>query len=232
VTKPDHVRDGDAPTFRAPPDWRPLDGLATGWQVWYVDETGSTNTDLLVACDAGAADRSVLIAGHQTAGRGRLDRHWEAPPGTNLLVSMLFRVVPDSPAALTQRIGLAAVAAARRVRPDVHVGLKWPNDVLLGGRKLAGILAQRATSGPVVVGLGLNVGWAPDDAACLGGGIAARELLADVLAAYDDLPADVAAPYRASLDTLGAAVRVELPNETFEGRAVDAVDVVHLRLTE
>ena len=59
-----------------------------GWHVRYVETTGSTNADLLAAATAGAPDRSVLATGHQTAGRGRLDRRWEAPPGTNLLVSI------------------------------------------------------------------------------------------------------------------------------------------------
>jgi BirA family transcriptional regulator, biotin operon repressor / biotin---[acetyl-CoA-carboxylase] ligase len=130
--------------------------------VWHVAVTGSTNSDLLDAAAAGAPDRSVLVTDHQTAGRGRLDRRWDAPPGANLLVSMLFRDVPDPPVALTHRVGLAVVDAARdiagAVEQHVDVSLKWPNDVLLGGRKLAGILAQRSPDGPVVVGLGLNVG--------------------------------------------------------------------------
>ena len=72
-----------------------------GWHVRHVAETGSTNTDLLAL--TAAPDRSVLAAGHQTAGRGRLDRRWDAPPGTNLLVSFLFRTVPDDPGELLRR---------------------------------------------------------------------------------------------------------------------------------
>ncbi|HAP74918.1 MAG TPA: biotin--[acetyl-CoA-carboxylase] ligase, partial [Acidimicrobiaceae bacterium] len=80
-------------------------------------------------------------ARHQTAGRGRLDRRWDAPPGSNLLVSMLFRSMPTVPAELTWRVGLAACAAAEGVA-GVSPTLKWPNDLLLGDAKLAGILAQ------------------------------------------------------------------------------------------
>ncbi len=141
-----------------------------GWDVRHVEATGSTNTDLLAALEAGTAgDHTVLAADHQTAGRGRLDRRWEAPPGTNLLVSIVFVPVPAVPARATHRVGLAAVAAARSVRPEVAVTLKWPNDLLLDGSKVAGILAQRSTTvDAVVVGLGFNVGWAPDGAAALG----------------------------------------------------------------
>ena len=71
------------------------------WSVWYVAETGSTNADLL-ALARRQPDRTVLVAGHQTAGRGRLDRTWEAPPGVNLLTSILFRDVPDHPGDLTR----------------------------------------------------------------------------------------------------------------------------------
>jgi BirA family biotin operon repressor/biotin-[acetyl-CoA-carboxylase] ligase len=193
----------------------------------------------------------VLVTDHQTAGRGRLDRRWDAPPGENLLVSMLFRDVPDPPGSLTHRVGLAVVDAVRDIAGG-DVALKWPNDVLLGDRKLAGILAQRAADGPVVVGLGLNVGWAPDGAASLGAAVTPAAVLARVLAAYDALPADVTDRYRDALSTLGAAVRVELPTGSIEGRAVgvepdgrlvvldacavthrvDVGDVVHLRLDE
>ncbi len=131
-----------------------------GWHVTHVPVTGSTNDDLLAAAATGAPDRSVLVADHQTAGRGRLDRRWEAPPGANLLVSILFRTVPSPPSTLTQRVGLAAIDA-RRAAAGVDAVLKWPNDLLVGERKLAGILAQRAADGSIVVGLGLNVGWAP-----------------------------------------------------------------------
>ena len=194
-----------------------------GWHVSVVQETGSTNADLLQAAAAGAPDRTVLMARHQSAGRGRLDRRWEAPAGENLLVSMLFRDVPQSPHVLTQRVGLAAISACQRVAGAKPM-LKWPNDLLLGGAKLAGILAQASlgTAPVVVVGIGLNIGWAPEGSACLGAGIDPLELLSALLAAYDELPADVWLQYRQHLGTLGRTVRVELPGGASGGRALDA----------
>jgi BirA family biotin operon repressor/biotin-[acetyl-CoA-carboxylase] ligase len=206
-----------------------------GWTVFHVAETGSTNTDLLAALDDGTAShRHVLVADFQTSGRGRLDRTWEAPPGANLLVSLAFTHVPRMAATLTQRIGLAVVDGIRSLAPDSalaadtgHLALKWPNDVLLDGRKLAGILAQRsAKSGAVVVGVGLNVGWAPEDAAKLEGTIEPQvtvsHVLGAILAAFDALPADCADLYRSALDTLGREISVELPGDrSLLGRAVD-----------
>ncbi|MCU1360815.1 MAG: biotin--[acetyl-CoA-carboxylase] synthetase [Ilumatobacteraceae bacterium] len=201
-----------------------------------VAETGSTNDDLLEAAKLGAPDRSVLATAHQTAGRGRLDRRWDAPPGTNLLVSLLFCTLADDPPGhlheLTQRVALSAVSAARSVA-GVDATLKWPNDLLIGDRKLAGMLAQAATVvdpqtgrhsiGHVVVGIGLNVGWCPDDGARLGDGVHPLDVLAAMLTAYDQLPDDVHPMYRATLGTLGRQVRVTLagPQSDLVGRAID-----------
>ena len=143
------------------------------WSVRRVAETGSTNDDLFDLGRAGSADRVALVAAHQTAGKGRLDRRWDAPPSTNLLVSMLFRDVPRDPHVLVHAVALAAASAAVTTCGVTPV-LKWPND-LLGPdahAKLAGILA---TAGPitgerpafVVVGIGFNVNWAPDGATSL-----------------------------------------------------------------
>jgi len=203
-------------------------GWPRGWSVEAVWETGSTNADLLAAARAGAPDRSVLAAAHQTAGRGRLDRRWEAPPGANLLVSLLLL---DPPAALhevTQRVALAAAVAARRLA-DVDARLKWPNDLLVDGAKLAGILAQAGGTGGridhVVVGIGINVGWAPPHAARLDAGgrapVHPLTVLRELLVAFDDLPTDIHPTYRSALATIGQRVRVELPAGVIEGRAVD-----------
>jgi len=211
-----------------------------GWDVRHVAETGSTNTDLIEQVLAGEVrNRTVLAADHQTAGRGRLDRRWEAPPGANLLVSMVVAPIPAVPAQVTHRLGLAALAAVRRlIDPDVAatVGLKWPNDVLLGERKLAGILAQRVPGrDAVVVGMGLNVGWAPDGAAAVGphvsgGRVTPARVLLTVLEELDALPSDIAGPYRDALVTLGRRVRVELPGgaDALDARAVDVDDAGRL----
>jgi BirA family transcriptional regulator, biotin operon repressor / biotin---[acetyl-CoA-carboxylase] ligase len=139
-------------------------------EVRVVPETGSSNADLLAAARAGAAEGTVLVAEAQTAGRGRLGRRWASPPRAGLTFSVLLR--PDGvPAALLGWLPLlAGVAAAASVRAvaAVDATLKWPNDVLVGERKLGGILAER-TGAAVVVGIGLNVWQAradlPTDAA-------------------------------------------------------------------
>jgi BirA family transcriptional regulator, biotin operon repressor / biotin---[acetyl-CoA-carboxylase] ligase len=197
----------------------PIDRRAA-WTIRRVTETGSTNTDLLAAAADGAPDRTVLVASHQTAGRGRLDRRWDAPPGANLLVSILFREVPSAPAELTQRVSLAARAACHTVA-GVTPALKWPNDLMVGDRKLAGVLAQRAPDGSVVVGIGVNVGWAPEDATKLGQVTSPEEVLDALLDAYDSLPAEIGPIYRSALGTLGRRVRVELFDRAIEGTAID-----------
>ena len=101
---------------------------------------------------------SIVAADHQTAGRGRLDRRWEAPPGTALLVSFVLEPRPLLSLAL-------GVAAAHACGPDVR--LKWPNDLLLDGRKLGGILVE-TTPAKAVCGVGINLTWAPEGAAMLG----------------------------------------------------------------
>jgi BirA family biotin operon repressor/biotin-[acetyl-CoA-carboxylase] ligase len=207
----------------------PLVAETGHWSVWYVAETGSTNADLLARPES--PDRTVLVAGHQTAGRGRLDRTWEAPSSANLLASILFRDVPDEPGALTRAVGIAAVDAVLAVA-GVEARLKWPNDVLLDGRKLAGILAQRAPSGEVVVGIGLNVGWAPDGAALLGPGVEPVAVLTELLRALQSLGADAPDRYRALLDTLGRRVRVELAAGDIVGRAVDVARDGGLRVID
>ena len=204
----------------SPAQWPP------GWHVEVVDETGSTNDDLVAAAGRGAPDRTVLAAGHQTAGRGRLDRRWDAPPGANLLVSLLLRDVPAHIHQVTQRVALAAREAVAVVG-GVEAELKWPNDLLVGGSKLAGVLAQAggvaAGRRPefVVVGIGLNVGWAPEGAARLGEGVDPLDVLSQLLRSYDALPADVTERYRSTLATIGQRVRVERPDGFVDGRALD-----------
>jgi BirA family biotin operon repressor/biotin-[acetyl-CoA-carboxylase] ligase len=151
-------------------------------EVRVVAETGSTNADLAARAGAGAPEGTVLVTEVQTAGRGRLGRPWAAPPRSGLMFSMLLR--PAVPAVRLGWIplltGVAVAMAVRRMtawsqkgekffgdegeRADVAVDarLKWPNDLLVGERKLAGILAEKI-DGAVVVGIGLNVGLRPDE---------------------------------------------------------------------
>ena len=130
-------------------------------QIDVVDETGSTNGDLAQAARDGAPAGSVLLADHQSAGRGRLGRTWTAPAGTSIAMSVLLR--PEAPLDrwtwLPLLAGLA-VSDGIRQEADLPADLKWPNDVLVLGRKVSGVLAERVETltGPaVVIGMGLNV---------------------------------------------------------------------------
>ena len=140
------------------------------------------------------------------------------------MVSLLFREVPVHAHELTQRVALAASAACHEIA-GVTPTLKWPNDLLLDGRKLAGVLAQAGGKGPeyVVVGIGLNVGWAPDDAAMLGAECDPVAVLHAMLSAFARLPADISDVYRAALGTIGQSVRVELADSAVVGRALDVL---------
>lgn len=148
---------------------RAVDGTRFG-DVRWVAETGSTNKDLLDEAAAGAAEGVVLVADHQRAGRGRLDRTWSAPPGASLLVSVLLRpaVAPEHAFLVTAAGAVAACQACSEVA-GVFPGIKWPNDLVVvagdrfAGRKLAGILAESVVAdgriAAVVLGMGLNVNW-------------------------------------------------------------------------
>lgn len=159
---------------------RILAGLGTrfvGRSLCYLAETESTNDEARRLAAAGAPDGALVVADHQTAGRGRLGRRWEAPPGCCLLLSLLFR--PDEPGPATvagpalaphqvQRLtmicGLAAVDAIEATA-GLEAGLKWPNDLVLGGAKAGGMLTEVHFSGDrfdhAIVGLGLNVNLDP-----------------------------------------------------------------------
>jgi BirA family transcriptional regulator, biotin operon repressor / biotin---[acetyl-CoA-carboxylase] ligase len=220
--------------------WSPIDVLAS---------TGSTNADLLARVDltagdltgdgltGGAAEGAVLIAEEQTAGRGRLGRSWSSTPGASLTFSVLLRPASVPPGRRGWLPLLAGVAVASAVRSVAGVGavLKWPNDVLAGGRKLAGILAEQSPDGrAVVIGMGLNVatpaGELPVSPAGLPatsllaeGAVVSREaLLLEILgqletwytafrADPDPVRTGLLDAYRALCATLGQAVRVELP---------------------
>ncbi len=207
----------------------------TGWRaVDVVTETGSTNADLLARSAQGEdIDGAVLLAEHQTAGRGRHGRHWSAPQRSQLALSV--GVAADTvPTAgwgwLTLATGVAVADAIAEVS-GIEVGLKWPNDVMAGDGKLAGILAEvAAPQQRIVVGLGLNVTMtaqeAPDPAAVslamLGSAVIDRTVwagavlrhLADRIAAWraaGGADAALVSDYRRHSCTLGAQVRADIP---------------------
>jgi BirA family transcriptional regulator, biotin operon repressor / biotin---[acetyl-CoA-carboxylase] ligase len=122
-----------------------------------VEETGSTNADLLAQARSGAGEGLVLVAEAQTSGRGRMGRRWISPPRRALTFSVLLR--PAVPAGLLGWVPLlagVAVASALQQTAGVDARLKWPNDVLVDGAKIAGILAER-WGNAVVIGTGINV---------------------------------------------------------------------------
>lgn len=196
----------------------------------WLEEVDSTQRVVAEEARRGAAEGMVVAAASQTAGRGRRGRSWSSPPGFCLTCSILLR--PSQPGfgqmAATALAAVEACEALSSARPVI----KWPNDLLLDGRKLAGILAD-ACNGAVVVGLGLNVEWpvhrqgealgfaalsdagpAPDRQALLG------EVLARLPCWLSASPTALLAAYRSRCDTLGRDVRVHLADgQILEGLA-------------
>jgi BirA family biotin operon repressor/biotin-[acetyl-CoA-carboxylase] ligase len=227
-------------------------------RVSHVEETGSTNRDLLEQAAGGAPEGLVLVADHQTAGRGRLDRSWIAPAGASLLVSVLLRptLPPDDLFLATLACAVAAIEATDQVA-GVRPGLKWPNDLVVSAgssdsRKLAGILAEsRVIDGQVdalVVGMGLNVNWPVERPASLsataiaindltGAEVDRDALLVAWLRRFDHHLSAVSDPkgragfldtVRESSATVGRSVRVELADRSFDGVAIAITDRGHL----
>ena len=195
---------------------------------WFA-ELDSTNRVAAAQATPGLA----VVADHQTEGRGRFDRRWEAPPGSSLLVSV---VLPVFVRHATVVVALAATAACEEVA-GVAPDLKWPNDLTVGDRKLGGVLGETA-NGHQVVGLGLNVNWGAAEPPT--GGVALDSLvdhpvdrlalLAAFLRALDDPTEDVLDAYRSRCVTIGQRVRVEIGGEVVESRAVGISPAGHLLL--
>jgi len=218
-----------------------------------VESTGSTNADLAEAARGGAAEGAVLVAEEQLAGRGRLGRTWTAPARAGLTFSILLR--PEVRVAahgwLPLLFGVAAASAVRRLA-EVDVRLKWPNDLLVGERKLAGVLAERSETA-VVIGMGLNVSLrqeelpvetatslAVEEAACLDRDPLLRAVLREIDTHYREWTATggdadacgLRAAYLGASATVGREVRVELPGEgLLTGRAAGIDAAGHLQVT-
>lgn len=224
-----------------------------GWRVQVVPRTGSTNADVAAAAAAGEPPGYVLVAEVQTAGRGRLGRVWSGPPRAGLTFSALLTAPPSPWIPL-----LAGLAVARAIEQvcGLQPALKWPNDVLLGGEKVAGLLAEVAPGpdGPrVVLGVGLNVTTTRDELPAgrpatslrlAGAAVTDRATL--LRAVLRNLGADAGPEdYRARCASIGRAVEVHLPDGSVArgtaeqvddrgrlvvaGTAYAAGDVVHLR---
>jgi BirA family biotin operon repressor/biotin-[acetyl-CoA-carboxylase] ligase len=130
--------------------------MTLGWPRLHLREIGSTSDRARELAQAGAPHGTLVTTDHQVAGRGRQGRTWTTPPGTALTMSLVLREV-------TPLVPLAAgVAVAEAIGPDAAI--KWPNDVLLDDRKVAGILVEaRPQEGWAILGIGINVALAPDD---------------------------------------------------------------------
>lgn len=223
----------------------------------FFDSIDSTNDYVASEARAGAAEGLVAVADHQEAGRGRRGRRWDAPKGSSLLVSALLR--PGLPAARLHLVGVVAALAAADacgVVAGVEARLKWPNDLVVEGRKLGGVLVEtelskgRATA--AVAGIGLNVWWPEGLPPELAGGattlghltgaeVPRAALLVALLERLESRYALLEGPsgqeaqlgdYRDRCDTLGRLVRVELSGEgrpqSFTATAVDIDAEGHL----
>jgi BirA family biotin operon repressor/biotin-[acetyl-CoA-carboxylase] ligase len=127
-------------------------------------QVGSTNTVARELAGAGAPHGTVVTAAEQTAGRGRQGRTWTAPPGSALLYSAVLRPLEPRHSLLPLAVALAVCETAEALRPEVECQVKWPNDVHLEGRKLAGILIEaRPQDGWAVIGVGLNLAIGEDE---------------------------------------------------------------------
>jgi BirA family biotin operon repressor/biotin-[acetyl-CoA-carboxylase] ligase len=214
--------------------WRHLD---------VVQSTGSTNADLRDAAQAGAASGTVLVAEEQTAGRGRLQRTWSAPPRSSLTMSVLLR--PPSPSATplgwVPLLAALAIDDALRTCELSNTRVKWPNDVMVGEGKIAGVLSERVDtdgSAAVIVGMGINVSMRLDErpspaatSLAILGEMTDREVLLKAVlralsARYLQFTSgeveDLHRTYLERSGTIGQQVLVDLPGgKALTGRATD-----------
>lgn len=206
----------------------------------FEENTSSTNDLAHAWADAGAPAGAVVVAEEQHAGRGRFGRTWIAPPGMALLFSVILRPPPGlkNVARLTMAAAVSVATVLEDLRPPhaERVSLKWPNDVLIGDRKVAGILSEALWQGDrleaVIVGVGLNVRVSFEDSALVrtaasiesafGVSVDRARLLARILAHLDDWAARAAEPalyqaWRAHLSTIGKRVEVGVMDSARQG---------------
>jgi BirA family biotin operon repressor/biotin-[acetyl-CoA-carboxylase] ligase len=221
-----------------------LDVSSLVWRVEHFDEIDSTNTYLATLVSDDLAEGHVVLADFQRAGRGRLDRQWLSPPRASLLCSILLRppLRADQLQLVVAAVALAARTALERVS-GLRAQLKWPNDLVVGENKLAGLLADVIETDrgfAVVVGLGVNLSFdGPDGVAATsvrretGLTIVPRALLDILLEELgsrrallesEDGRAALRREYERALATIGMLVRVEQHHATFEGQALGVDD--------
>lgn len=227
--------------YDGPLDWQDVErarrGAAIGNRVVYRAATPSTNLLARELSQQGALDGTVIVCDDQTQGRGRLGRQWVVPPRSGVTVSIIKRPAPSFP--LFALAPAAALAVADTLAPYARstLSLKWPNDVLLSNKKVAGILIELEQANEcwtAIIGIGINVNAAPDlpTATCLaavtGARLAREPLLIGLLCALErhielssESPAAVLARWRGLLTTLGLDIHAQTPRGDIRGRAVD-----------
>lgn len=223
----------------------------------YLPSVGSTNDEAMTWAVEGAPEGSVVVTDHQTAGRGRWGRTWSSEPGRLLQSSTVLRpgVAPSAAGVVTTCVGVACARGVEEVC-GVEVGLKWPNDVTVEGKKIAGILVESRVDGGATIeiaiaGVGINVNWAIEEmpeeirdratslSVVTGKACDRIQLLASFLFALEtvysrvkaNLTEEVIAEAALRSDILGQAVTVRfLDGSTIAGRAVGLDETGALKL--
>ncbi len=239
-----------------PLDLHSLGGGPLRRAVRYFPECESTNDEARALAEAGEPEGALVIADFQTAGRGRLKRAWQAPDGSSLLFSLLLRPPIEPAQALlpVMAVSLGVMEGIRRAC-DLPARLKWPNDILIDGKKAGGILCELGLDGAalnyVIVGAGLNVNFdpravagIPPDATSIQMELGCRqpsaELLRAILEEIEPRYGKIARgeslreEWARALDTIGRRVKVVLPEEEFAGTAenVDESGALLVRLDD
>ena len=202
----------------------------TGKMPRYSRVTSSTQVDVRRLLEIGERPPFAVIADEQTAGRGRLDRTWQAPQASSVLLSVAMPS-PTVTIPIPLAAGVTAVDALRAIEPSLQ--LKWPNDIVItidgGLRKLGGMIAE-VVDGVVVLGIGINVELAPAELPTpqaisfrqLSATVERESVLADLITAFDAWTPPTIDEYRALCCTLGASVRVEcIDGVHLVGQAID-----------
>lgn len=224
-------------------------------EIKYFNSIGSTNDEALAWANKGAPDFSIVIADEQTMGRGRMDRPWFTPAGTALAFSLILRPTAAERPFLSRFVGLAALSICQPLQNfGLNPQIKWPNDILLNNRKIAGVLIELVWAGEdvqcVVIGIGLNVlkRAVPDTdvlrfpgtslETALEREVAREEVLHDILSAFVSLRPELGSDdlmnqWGTALAFRGRQVRVEMgAGKTVTGRLEGILSDGSLRIRD
>jgi BirA family biotin operon repressor/biotin-[acetyl-CoA-carboxylase] ligase len=204
----------------------------------------STNNTAKALYAKGAAHGTVVMAEEQTAGRGRMERKWFSPPGKNILVSILLKpdMKPENVYTLTLALAVSGIDAIKAIC-NISAMIKWPNDIYLNNKKLAGILTEFSIRGNspayVILGMGMNVNWCPDEESGLlfkstsliteaGAPVSRNRLVAEILKRFECLYNDIVNERMEALIIrcnglsllTGKIVSVDTGDEIISGKAI------------